>query len=170
VSEWQPYDTCDAIVAGLKRLERLEREEESDSHLGEDGKTKHERRRNGIERSRKKKTRYVNLNRPFERRCMSPSGIFGGNVDEHLRDVGFDNWERWSGTPAPERVSWECCAQFLTTREGVLARKHSFWKRMYRALSLQGPHGGGGSSPPWEYLWPTMIDEEGTADLAKHLC
>ena len=108
---------------------------------------------------------YVNLNKPYPRRCLSPSGFSGIYATHALRDKVYSNWTKWTGAPVPRRVSWECCAQFLTTQHSIHVRPLAFWERalhtMKESASLVW------DEIPWEYLWPTMIDEQGTFELSS---
>ena len=101
---------------------------------------------------------YINLNKPYPRRCVSQTGFSGLFATEKLRDNIYANWTSWTGAPVPRRFSWECCAQFVTTDRSIRGRGHEFWKQVLHTMEA--------SPAPWEYLWPTMIDEKGTIKLA----
>ena len=97
---------------------------------------------------------YVNLNNPYQRRCLSRNNLVGLFASEEMRDVIYGNWTRWFGTRPPVRVTFECCAQFITTRHTLRNRPRAFWNR---ALSSMASSEG---KIPWEYLWPTLVNED----------
>ena len=104
---------------------------------------------------------YVNLNKPYPRRCLSPNAFTGVHTSEELRNNVFTNWTNWFESSPPRRITYECCAQFITTRASLRGRPHTFWTRALRSMA----------SPeykiPWEYLWPTLIDETGSEKKAN---
>lgn len=134
ITSWHSDSLCDVINNGMNAL----------------------RSRNAWE----ERAVYINLNRPYPRRCLSPNGFSGIYATQELRDKVYSNWTKWTGAPVPRRVSWECCAQFLTTQHSIHSRPLAFWERalqtMHESCNLVW------DEIPWEYLWPTMIDEQGT--------
>ena len=101
---------------------------------------------------------HININKPYELRCISRTGVSGPFATESLRDSVYENWKKWTGDEPPERMTWECCAQFVTTRESVRARSRVFWKNLYDAMPSSSSE-----NIPWEYLWPTFVDEAGSS-------
>jgi len=96
---------------------------------------------------------YVNINKPYPMRCLSRNGQSGQYATEELRTKVYRRWSLWTGeATTPERITWECCAQFVTTRESLRAREKSFWKHTYEAM-YSFPQ----DEIPWEYLWPTLV-------------
>ena len=96
---------------------------------------------------------YVNINKPFPLRCLSRSGTSGLYATEELRAKVYENWAKWTGeAETPSRLTWECCAQFVTTRQSLRARGRAFWKHTYEAM-YSFPN----DTIPWEYLWPTLV-------------
>ena len=96
---------------------------------------------------------YVNINKPYPMRCLSRTGQSGQFATEELRTKVYRRWSLWTGdATTPERITWECCAQFVTTRESLRAREKSFWKHTYEAM-YSFPQ----DEIPWEYLWPTLV-------------
>lgn len=96
---------------------------------------------------------YVNINKPYPMRCLSRKGQSGQYATEELRTQVYRQWSLWTGeATTPERITWECCAQFVTTRESLRARDKSFWKHTYEAM-YSFPR----DEIPWEYLWPTLV-------------
>ena len=80
----------------------------------------------------------------------------------------LDNWSRWTGgASAPRRVSWECCSLFIATRRTLRARGRKFWESVYRTVSMGDAMQ---PRPPWEYMWPSLVDEKGTEKIAQGLC
>jgi len=96
---------------------------------------------------------YVNINKPYPMRCLSRKGQSGPYATEELRTKVYRQWSLWTGeATTPERITWECCAQFVTTRDSLRARDKSFWKHAYEAM-YSFPQ----DKIPWEYLWPTLV-------------
>ena len=96
---------------------------------------------------------YVNINKPYPMRCLSRKGQSGPSATEELRTKVYRQWSLWTGeATTPERITWECCAQFVTTRDSLRARDKSFWKHAYEAM-YSFPQ----DKIPWEYLWPTLV-------------
>lgn len=138
IHSWHSRRMCDIIIHGLRKL-----------------------RRNVT------RTVYVNINKPHPRRCMSMKGISGDGTSIEMRDHVFKYWKNWTHQPTPTRISWECCAQFVTNRESIHHRGYLFWQALNTTMTrcpLPTPE----RCPPFEYLWPTLIDEEGT--LKKSRC
>ena len=108
------------------------------------------------------KSSYVNLNNPYPRRCVSRNNVVGVHASTKLRDNIYGNWTRWFGSEPPVRVTWECCAQFITTRETLRNKPRMFWDRAL--LSMESPEW----KIPWEYLWPTLVNEDD--NVKKAVC
>lgn len=102
---------------------------------------------------------YVNINKPYPMRCLSRNGQSGQYATEELRTKVYRRWSLWTGdATTPERITWECCAQFVTTRESLRSRAKSFWKHTYDAM-YSFPQ----DEIPWEYLWPTLVSPKFSA-------
>ena len=102
---------------------------------------------------------YVNINKPYPMRCLSRNGQSGQYATEELRTKVYRRWSLWTGdATTPERITWECCAQFVTTRERLRSRAKSFWKHTYDAM-YSFPQ----DEIPWEYLWPTLVSPKFSA-------
>ena len=97
---------------------------------------------------------YINLSKPYPRRCLSRNNFVGPHTSKELKDNVYDNWTRWFASEPPVRVTFECCAQFITTRDTLRNRPRSFWDRAL--LSMASPEW----KIPWEYLWPTLVNED----------
>ena len=97
---------------------------------------------------------FLNINRPFPKRCLSPSPVFGPSVSAAVRDRYYQNWRLWTNSTPPKRITFECCAQFVATRTAIHKRPLDAWTRILRAIV----HDRLGNN--WEYLWPTLIDED----------
>jgi len=108
------------------------------------------------------KSSYVNLNNPYPRRCVSRNNVVGAHASTKLRDNIYGNWTRWFGSEPPVRVTWECCAQFITTRETLRNKPRMFWDRALS--SMESPNW----KIPWEYLWPTLVNEDD--NVKKAVC
>ena len=138
IHSWHSKKMCDIIKRGMKNLKK-----------------------------NKKDTVYVNINKPHSRRCMSKKGISGRGTSIEMRDHVFKYWVNWTNQPTPTRISWECCGQFVTNRESIQFRGYQFWKALNRTLT-RCPLPTEEKCPPFEYLWSTFIDEQGT--LKKSRC
>lgn len=101
-------------------------------------------------------TRFLNLNHPFPLRCLSPSNVLGPSVDRGVRDFYYAHWRRWTNSTPPTRIVFECCAQFVASRHAIHSRPLHAWSSILRSIV----HDRLGNN--WEYLWPTLIDEEGS--------
>ena len=143
LTSWHSDRMCSIIIAGIKKIPH-----------GNVAKAEQDELKNTV---------YINLNKPYPRRCLSPTGISGPVTSDALRDKFFANWTRWTGAANPRRISYECCAQFATTARSIRARPKEFWINTLRSMELEGDVG-------WEYLWPTMIDEDGTFKQSRGLC
>ena len=108
------------------------------------------------------KSLYVNLNNLYPRRCVSRNNVVGVHASTKLGDNIYGNWTRWFGSEPPVRVTWECCAQFITTRETLRNKPRMFWDRAL--LSMESPEW----KIPWEYLWPTLVNEDD--NVKKAVC
>lgn len=125
VSSWHSGNICDIIHNGVAKADR--------ATVG--------------------KSVYVNINKPYPLRCLSRNGTSGLFATEELRAKVYDNWAKWTGeAETPSRLTWECCAQFVTTRQSLRARDRAFWKHTYEAM-YSFPN----DRIPWEYLWPTLV-------------
>ena len=140
VTSWHSDRLCDIIQRGLSKIDEVASRDDNSSSIS------------------KAPTVYVNVNRPYDLRCMSRTGVSGVFADENLRDGVYGNWKKWTGEDPPERMTWECCAQFVTTRESLRARSSAFWKNLYDLMPSSSTE-----KVPWEYLWPTFVDEVGSS-------
>lgn len=99
-------------------------------------------------------TTFLNLNRPFPLRCLSPSNVVGVAVSSNVRDFYYANWRKWTNSSPPKRIVFECCAQFLASKYAIQKRPLYVWTNILRAIV----HDRIGNN--WEYLWPTLIDQD----------
>jgi len=100
------------------------------------------------------KSTYINLNNPYPRRCVSRTNAEGIHTSEELRDNIYENWTRWFGTQPPVRVTYECCAQFITTRDTLRNKPQSLWNHALSSMASSE------WNIPWEYLWATLVNED----------
>ncbi len=105
-------------------------------------------------------TGFLNLNRAYPLRCLSPSKVSGPEVNNQVRDFYYANWQRWTNATPPKRIVFECCAQFVASKRAIHSRSLNVWTNILRAIV----HERLGNN--WEYLWPTLIDEKGSAALS----
>ena len=105
-------------------------------------------------------TKFLNLNLPYPLRCLSPSKFTGYGANAHVRDFYYANWRKWTNSTPPKRIVFECCAQFLASKHAIHNRPMSVWANILRSVV----HDRLGNN--WEYLWPTLIDENGTSQLS----
>ena len=108
------------------------------------------------------KSTYVNLNNQYPRRCISRNNVVGVHTSENLRDNIYGNWTRWFGTQPPVRVTYECCAQFVTTCDTLRNKPRTFWNRALSSMASSE------WKIPWEYLWPTLVNED--ENVKKAFC
>ena len=78
---------------------------------------------------------YVNLNKPYPRKCLSPNAFTGVHTSEELRNDVFTNWTNWFESSPPRRITFDCCAQFITTRASSRGRSHTFWTSALRFMA-----------------------------------
>ena len=105
-------------------------------------------------------TKFLNLNRPYNLRCLSPTKVTGVGVNAKVRAFYYANWKKWTNSTPPKRIVFECCAQCLASKHAIHIRPLSTWTKILRAIV----HDRLGNN--WEYLWPTLIDEDGTSQLS----
>ena len=141
VSSWHSGKMCDIIRVGLSKVEEAGLMKSTNSRVDLDSPSV-----------------YVNINAPYPWRCISRAGFSGPFATESLRDGVYANWKKWTGEEPPDRMTWECCAQFVTTRKSLQARSSAFWKKLYDAVPSTSTE-----QIPWEYLWPTLVDEVGSS-------
>ena len=112
---------------------------------------------------------FVNINNWHQRRCVSRTRVRGQYATKELRDALYAAWHTLvsgDSVAEPARFTWECCAQFVTTRASIRQRSHKAWSHMFDVMS-QGTYGDGlVAGFLWEYLWPTLIDEYGNVGKA----
>ena len=140
ISSWHSAEMCDTIRSGVSKVEEAVSRDRNESPHANSSSV------------------YININKPYSMRCISRTGVSGPGATESLRDSVYENWKKWTGDEPPERMTWECCAQFVTTRESLRARSRVFWKNLYDAMPSTSSE-----KIPWEYLWPTFVDEAGSS-------
>lgn len=97
---------------------------------------------------------FLNLNKPYPRRCLSPHRAIGPFVDRRLWKQYERHWDLWTNSSPPRRITFECCAQFVASRTSLYKRDLYVWARILRSIAHDRLGG------TWEYLWPTLVDED----------
>ena len=105
-------------------------------------------------------TGYVDINAGgYPLRCFSQRkqdyqgpGYAQDGLDGKWRDNVYDMWSFWTaGAPLPHRIVVACCMQSVVTSQSLQRRPLKTWQALLDAAAR--------SSPPFEYLWPVLMDE-----------
>jgi hypothetical protein len=108
---------------------------------------------NGLVLLQQSKFDTQNINKPHGRRCISPRGIMGDWTSIELRNRIYENWKKWTKDEnTPTRIVWDCCIQSIVKRQSIQNRSYKSWVSLLK-------HAIQNVQIPWEYIWPTLLDE-----------
>ena len=121
--------------------------------------------RNGFEMIRNSHYGFQNINSIDKRRCISSQNIEDDSIATSLRDFIFFSWANWTnGASIPTRIVWVCCIQSMVSKQSIHHRPLNTWRSLLEAAQRTVNDPQDSMKIPWEYLWPTLMDEKWATD------
>ena len=78
------------------------------------------------------------------------------NNSTSWKQRAYSHWETWFDESPPRYLPYQCCAQFMVSRESIRRHSLSTWNKIHqKALEY---HDTIPEQLPFEFLWPSILD------------